>query len=158
LSDARRRVLHRRALDLLAPAGFARAEELAYHAARGQEWPAALEWSETAAADAVRLFAHGSAVHLYEQALACLAQLRPTPGLRRRAIDLRLRLAQTAFYVDPGHLMEWLTPAEDAAAELDDTGRLARVRLAQAGALYIQGLFGAALPRLEQLREMADAG
>jgi len=54
--------------------------------------------------------------------------------------------------------MEWLTPAEAAAAELDDTDRLAGVRLAQAGALYIHGQFGAAPPRLEQLREMADAG
>jgi tetratricopeptide (TPR) repeat protein len=157
LSDARRRLLHRRALDLLAPAGVARAEELAYHASRGQEWPAALEWAETAAADAARLFAHGSAVHLYEQALACAAQLPPTPELGRRTIDLRVRLARTAFYVDPGRLMEWLTPAEAAAAEVDDTVRLAQVRLAQAGALYIQGQFGAALPRLEQLREMADA-
>src|SRR5205085_6562162 len=79
LSDARRRRLHRRALELLAPGGEGRAEELAYHACRGEDWSAGLEWSDRAAADAMRLFAWAPAVHLYEQALTCAAQLPPTP-------------------------------------------------------------------------------
>ncbi|HEY8884971.1 MAG TPA: AAA family ATPase, partial [Chloroflexota bacterium] len=83
LSDARRRLLHRRVVELLeaAPEGPANpkgaisgerhAEELAYHACRGQAWSTALRWSEQAAADASRLCAYESAAHLYEQALAC---------------------------------------------------------------------------------------
>jgi tetratricopeptide (TPR) repeat protein len=157
LSDARRRLLHRRALELLAPAGDGRAEELAYHACRGEVWTAGLEWSDRAAADAMRLCAWAPAVHLYEQALSCAAQLPPAPALRQRAVDLRLQLAAAGFYVHPGRLTDWLAPAEAEASQLGDTARLARVWLAQASAAYIQGQFAVALPRLEQLRAAAEA-
>jgi DNA-binding SARP family transcriptional activator len=156
LSDARRRLLHRRALELLAPAGEGRAEELAYHACRGQLWSAGLEWSDRAGAAAMRLFACAPAVHLYEQALTCAGQLPPTPELRRRTVDLRLQLATAGFYAHPGRLTEWLAPAEVEASQLGDTARLARVWLAQASAAYIQGRFTTALPPLGQLRQIAE--
>lgn len=158
LSDARRRLLHRRVVELLERTdGGHHAEQLAYHSSRGQSWATALRWSEQAAADALQLCAAESAVHLYEQALACASQLPPSPELRARSIDLRLRLAQAAFYVQPGRLMEWLAPAEDDARQLGDTTRLAQVGLAQASALYILGQFTEALPRLERLQILAES-
>jgi len=157
LSDARRRLLHRRVIELLTPVGEKYAEQLAHHACRAQAWSVALTWSEQAAVDALQLCADESAVHLYEQALACASQLPLTTELRGRMIDLRLQLARAAFYVRPGRLMDWLAPAEAEASQLGDAERLAHVWLAQASALYIQGQFTAALPRLEQLQTIADA-
>jgi tetratricopeptide (TPR) repeat protein len=157
LSDARRRVLHRHALELLADAGDDQAEEMAYHACRGELWSGGLDWSERAAADAMALFACAPAVHLYEQALTCAGQLRPTPELRRRVIDLRLRLAEAGFYVQPSRLSEWLAPAQADAAALGDVGRQAQVGLAQASAVYIRGHFTTALPHLERLQAMAES-
>lgn len=69
---------------------------------------------------------------------------------------LRLRLAQVAFYVAPGRLGEWLEPAERDARALGEPTLLAHVRLAQAGALYIQGRFAEALPLLDRIRPIAE--
>lgn len=157
LSDARRQRLHRRLFDVLVPNGEQRAEELAHHATRSQSWSLALEWSERAAADALGLSAYASAVHLYEQALACAAQLPWTREVQQRVLDVRIRLARTAFYIQPGRLVEWLELAEAEASQLQDATRLTQVRLAQASALYILGQFTTALPRLDQLRAMAES-
>lgn len=94
-------------------------------------------------------------MHLYEQALVCVGQLPSSRDLRQRGIDLRIHLAQVAFYVQPGHLLEWLQQAEVEAGQLQDAERLTRVRLAQASALYILGDITNAPPRLEQLHVMA---
>jgi tetratricopeptide (TPR) repeat protein len=67
-----------------------------------------------------------------------------------------LRLAQVAFYVAPGRLGEWLEPAERDAQALGEETLLAHVRLAQAGALYIQGRFAEALPLLDRIRPIAE--
>jgi DNA-binding SARP family transcriptional activator/ATP/maltotriose-dependent transcriptional regulator MalT len=150
LSAARRRVLHRRAVEVLA-AGAAPAEELAYHACQGQLWQSALPWSETAAAEAKRVFGYAAATHLYHQALECLAHLPASAEGQRHEVELRLQLAQVGFYLQPGALTDWLAPAETAAAALGDDELLTRVRLAQAGAIYIQGRFTLALPLLERL-------
>ena len=53
--------------------------------------------------------------------------------------------------------MEWLAPAEEAALALADNALLAEVWLAQASAIYIQGQFTEALPRLERLLPLAEA-
>src|SRR5581483_5029150 len=121
LSAARRAVLHRRALQALEQAADgAPAEHLAYHAMRAQLWEKALHWSACAAEEATRVSAYAAAALLYRQALEALAHLSQDDDLKRRGIDLRLRLAEVAFYVQPGRLTEWLADAEREAAALGD--------------------------------------
>ena len=157
LSGARRRVQHRRALDVLGHAEVrAPSERLAYHALRAQAWDQALHWCEAAADAAVAVFAYASAATLYEQALDALARLPQTDEGRAHGIKLRLRLARVAFYVAPGRLGEWLLPAERDAQALGNATLLAYVHLAQASALYIQGRFAEALPLLERIRPIAE--
>ncbi len=155
-SGARRRILHRRVVDVLSARGTVGPERLAYHAYRGQIWDRALDWSEAAATAALKVYAYAEAVRLYQQALECLQSLPPSEEHERQSISLRLRLAQVAFYVQPGRLMEWLAPAEEAALALGDNALLAEVWLAQASAVYIQGQFTEALPRLERLLPLAE--
>lgn len=158
LSGARRRVQHRRALDVLAqPPARAPAERLAYHAVRAQAWDQALRWCEQAADAAVAVFAYTSAATLFEQALEGLERLPASAENRAHGIKLRLRLAQVAFYVAPGRLGEWLEPAERDAQTLGEPTLLAYVRLAQASALYIQGRFAEALPLLDRIRPTAES-
>jgi DNA-binding SARP family transcriptional activator len=158
LSGARRRVQHRRALDVLGqPAARTPPERLAYHAIRAQAWDPALQWCEAAAGAAFAVFAYTSAASLYEQALDALGRLPESPEHRAHGIRLRLRLAQVAFYVAPGRLGEWLGPAEKDAQALGNQTLLAYVNLAQAGALYIQGRFAETLPLLERIRPIAES-
>jgi len=158
LSGARRRVQHRRALDVLAqPSARTPVERLAYHAVRAQAWDQAVRWCEQAADAAVAVFAYTSAARLYEQALEALERLPAAPERQTHGVKLRLRLAQVAFYVAPGRLGEWLEPAERDAQAIGDATLLAHVRLAQAAALYIQGRFAEALPLLERIRSTVDS-
>jgi DNA-binding SARP family transcriptional activator len=158
LSGARRRVQHRRALEVLAqPSARTPDERLAYHAMRAQAWVQAVRWCEQAANAAVAVFAYTSAARLYEQALEGLERLPSSPENLAHGVQLRLRLAQVAFYVAPGRLGEWLEPAERTAQALGNETLLAYVRLAQAGALYIQGRFAEALPLLERIRPTAES-
>ena len=158
LSGARRRVQHRRALDVLGqPSARTPVERLAYHAVRAQAWDQAVRWCEQAADAAVAVFAYTSAANLYEQALEALERLPSSPEHQAHGVKLRLRLAQVAFYVAPGRLGEWLEPAERDALAIGDVTLLAHVRLAQAGALYIQGRFAEALPLLDRIRATAES-
>jgi DNA-binding SARP family transcriptional activator len=158
LSGARRRVQHRRALDVLAqPSARTPVERLAYHARRAQAWAQAVRLGEQAADAALGVFAYTSAANLYEQALDGLQRLPASPEHQAYGVKLRLRLAQVAFYVAPGRLGEWLEPAERDALALGEPTLLAYVRMAQAGALYIQGRFAEALPLLERIRPTAES-
>ena len=159
LSAARRRVQHRRALDVLAqPSARTPPERMAYHALRSQAWDQTVRWCEAAADAAVAVFAYTSAASLYEQALDALERLESSAENRVHGIKLRLRLAQVAFYVAPGRLGEWLEPAERDAVSLGEATLLAYVRLAQASALYIQGRFAEALPLLDdRIRPIAES-
>src|SRR5439155_12774820 len=116
-----------------------------------------VRWSEQAADAAVGVFAYTSAASLFEQALEGLERWPTGPEHQAYGVKLRLRLAQVAFYAAPGRLGEWLEPAERDAQALGDATLLAYVRLAQAGALYIQGRFAEALPLLERIRPTAEA-
>jgi DNA-binding SARP family transcriptional activator len=158
LSAARRRVQHRRALDVLAqPSARAATVRLAYHAIRAQAWDQAVRFCEQAADAAVGVFAYSSAASLYEQALDSLERVPDSAEHRAHGVKLRLRLAQVAFYVAPGRLGAWLEPAERDARALGDPTLLAYVNLAQAGALYIQGRFAEALPLLARIRPTAES-
>jgi DNA-binding SARP family transcriptional activator len=157
LSGARRRVQHRRALEVLSqPETRTPPERLGYHALHAQVWDQALQWCEAAARAAVSVFAYASAATLYQQALDALSRLPASDEGKAHGVRLRLRLAQVAFYVAPGRLGEWLMPAERDAQELGSQRLLAHVNLAQAGALYIQGRMSEALPLLERIRPVAE--
>src|SRR6266568_1731354 len=71
LGEARRQVLHQRALAVLESAG-ARAAELAYHALSAGEVEAAYRFSVQAGVEAVGVFAVADAIGHYEQARALL--------------------------------------------------------------------------------------
>ena len=95
LSAARRRVQHRRALDVLSQPGVRTpAERLAYHAWRAQAWDQAVRWSQAAADAAVAVFAYSSAATLFEQALDALDRLPTSTEHQAHSVRLRLRLAQ----------------------------------------------------------------
>src|SRR2546423_3248719 len=112
LSPQRRALHHGASLEALERPELHVAEPLAYHAVQAQRWEQGLAWSERAAEEAALVSASAAAMLLYQQALACVAHLPPSDALRRKTIDLRLRLAEVAFYVQPGRLGEWLAPAE----------------------------------------------
>ncbi len=152
LSRARSTALHRRAVAALGDTADPRTtERLAYHAVHGQLWGEGLRWSMQAGIGATTVFDFATAALLYQQALECLARLPMTEALRRQNVELRLMLARVAFYIEPGRLIEWLAPAEVDAQALHDDQLLSFVWLAQGAALYIQGRFREARPRLEQL-------
>ena len=159
LSAARRRVQHRRALDVLAqPAARTPLERLAYHAhARPGLGPGACAGASRRPTRRSRCSRTARRGALYEQALEGLERLPVRRITARTAYRLRLRLAQVAFYVAPGRLGEWLEPAERDAQALGDPTLLAYVSLAQAGALYIQGRFAEALPLLDRIRPIAES-
>jgi DNA-binding SARP family transcriptional activator len=158
LSGARRRVQHRRALDVLAePIARTPPERLAYHALRAQAWDQAVRWCELAADAALAVFAYTSAATLNEQALDALRRQPESVETRTHGVKLSLKLAQVAFYVAPGRLGEWLEPAERDALALGESTLLAYVNMAQAGALYIQGRFAETLPLLERIRPIVES-
>jgi len=152
LSHARATALHRRAVAALGEATDPRAaERLAYHAIHGRLWEDGLRWSTQAGMGATAVFDFATAALLYQRALECLAHLPATEALRRQNVELRLMLARVAFYIEPGRLMDWLAPAETDAQTLKDDQLLSFVWLAEGAALYIQGRFREARPRLERL-------
>src|SRR5213075_921858 len=76
LGEARRQVLHQRALARLESEG-ARASELAYHARASGETEAAYGYSVQAGDEAMAVFAVADAIGYYEQARTLLQQSQP---------------------------------------------------------------------------------
>src|SRR5437588_192826 len=76
LGEARRQILHQRALALLRTEG-ARASELAYHALAAGEAEAAYRYNVQAGDEAVTVFAVEDAIRHYEQARALLQEHKP---------------------------------------------------------------------------------
>ena len=76
LGEARRQVLHQRALALLHPQG-ARASELAYHARASGEAEEAYRYSVQAGDEAMAVFAAEDAIMHYEQARSLLQEQKP---------------------------------------------------------------------------------
>lgn len=158
LTRTRRQLLHRRAYQALHAGGSAQlVEQLAHHAVGAGMWQEGSFWSAEAAAAAVRVFAYPAAGRLYEQALTCLGNLPEDVETSRRSIDLRLELGRVSLYFQPHRLEEWLAPAAAAADALADDLRRARVGMARAGALYIQGRLMPAQEALEQVLPIARA-
>lgn len=75
LSDARRQIFHRRALDSLTQSG-APSAELAFHALAAKEWRSAFVHSLEAGDQSLHLFATAGAIHHYETARTLLHESR----------------------------------------------------------------------------------
>jgi DNA-binding SARP family transcriptional activator len=119
--DARRRVFHRRALEILE--GTAPAAQLAHHALAAGVDAAAIHWFRAAGDEAVQLLAAREAVIHYAQSLEIAARL----GWRQALPDLHARrgraLASLARWVEARHDMEAALEALDTN-DLEKRGEL----------------------------------
>ena len=103
-------------------------ERLAYHAMRGELWPAAVRYARQAGAKAFDRSANREAVASFEQALDALAHLPPGPEALGEAIDIRLLLRSALLQLaELGAISVRLREAETLATALGDRRRLAWV-------------------------------
>ncbi|MEE8303521.1 MAG: AAA family ATPase, partial [Candidatus Tectomicrobia bacterium] len=97
---------------------------LAYHFARGEAWPKALEYLLKAAQKAAQAFAPREALSLYDQVLAVLDRLDPTAPVETRMTTLKARAGLQFALGDFAsaerewqHLVEVARQANDRASE-----------------------------------------
>jgi len=107
--EARRRVFHRRALDVL-QAAAAPAAELAHHAFAARLPEQTFTLSVAAGDDAMRLFAARDAIAHYERARQVAAQWQSQPRLPSGIVADSLR----HLYSQPGRAYEFLSEVEPA--------------------------------------------
>jgi tetratricopeptide (TPR) repeat protein len=132
LLQDRRRTLHTRivaAIETLYPDRLAeQVKRLAYHAVRGEQWPAAVRYHHQAGRKALAHSAHWEAVGYLEQALAALVRLPETRETREQALDLRLDLRNALFSLgEIERLLQCQREAQTLAEALDDPHRLGHV-------------------------------
>ncbi len=126
LLHTRRRELHRRIMDALAPSG--EVDVLARHAVLGEAWEQALTYLWEAGKQAARQFADVEAAACYERALLVTKRLPPDRRSLARAIDLHLDMRNVLVpLARHRRLVEVLRAAEKLAAELGDERRMAQV-------------------------------
>jgi tetratricopeptide (TPR) repeat protein len=103
-------------------------ERLAYHAVRGELWPAAVRYARQAGARAFDRSANREAVESFDQALAALAHLPESPETLAEAIDVRLAARSALLQLgELARIARYLREAETFALALGDQGRLAWV-------------------------------
>jgi tetratricopeptide (TPR) repeat protein len=132
LAPDRRRALHARivrAIEELYPDRLGEhVERLAYHAMRGELWPAAVRYARRAGARAFDRSANREAVDSFEQALAALARLPESPETLGEAIDIRLAVRSALLQLgELERIARYLREAEALATRLGDQGRQAWV-------------------------------
>jgi predicted ATPase/class 3 adenylate cyclase len=116
------------------------ADQLAFHATRGEVWAKALPYNRQVGARAVLHAANAEAIQAFQDALTALGHLPPTPDTMEQAIDVRLDLRPPLLQL--GRLDEVLTisrEAERLAGELGDEQRLARVYTYLINYHYLKG-------------------
>jgi DNA-binding NtrC family response regulator/predicted ATPase len=128
----RRRALHARivrAIEELYPERLGEhVERLAYHASRGELWPAAVRYARQAGAQAFDRSANREAVESFEHALAALERLPESPGTLAEAIDIRLAIRSALLQLgELQRIARYLREAETLATTLGDQARLAWV-------------------------------
>jgi len=133
--DARRHVLHRRALDVL-QARAAPAAQLAHHARAGGLLEAAFHWSLAAGDEALRLFAATAMVRVhYAEALESLSHLPETTENRHHRVETIMKQVAIASFSDPPEQsLALLTEAEALVLALppeEGSERSARLSLAR---------------------------
>lgn len=133
------------------------ASQLGRHFRQARRFADAARYLALSGDIALRTYAYREACQSYLQAVEALDSMTADDDLRRQRVGLRLRLAQAAFYVEPGPLRRWLEPAAVDAAALNDPVLKVQVAMAQAGALYIAGNFDAAEAQIRPLLDAALA-
>lgn len=113
--EARRRVLHRRAMEVLQRAA-APPTELAHHALAARLMEPAFRFSVAAGDEAVRLFANTEAYQHYTLALEAQSHLPDTEDLRRQRVETIITLVRVSWSAEsPEQLLQWLAEAESLA-------------------------------------------
>jgi class 3 adenylate cyclase len=112
---------------------------LAYHYQRAEEWAKTAEFAEAAGDRAVSLFAHREAKDAYIQALDALAHLPADEEVRRRQVDVTLKLGRASSYLPSEDVHDRLQHARKLSEDLGDPERQLRVDTALALWLYVAG-------------------
>ena len=139
-----RRVLHARIVEAIERLYHDRrtshADQLAFHASRGEVWAKALPYNRQVGIRAVLHAANAEAVRAFQDALAALRHLPETRETVESAIDLRLDLRPPLLQL--GRLEEVLAVSREAerlATSLGDEQRLARVYTYLINYHYLKG-------------------
>src|SRR5262245_52799986 len=117
-----------------------RADQLAFHASRGEVWAKALPYNRQVGMRAVLHAANAEAVQAFQDALAALRHLPEAREAIEAAIDLRLDLRPSLLQL--GRLEEVLAVSREAerlATSLGDEQRLARVYTYLINYHYLKG-------------------
>ena len=147
---AHRKLLHRAVAAALESrsAGDLTAQALALgrHYAAADAWDRAWPYLAQAGTRAAGRYAHREAIACFEQALRALAQLRASPELVERSIDLRLELRHSCVPLrDHQRILAHLRDAEEAAVSLADRHRLAWILVYRIHGLFLGGASEAGL-------------
>ncbi len=121
--EARRRILHRRALEVL-QRDAAPVTVLAHHALAARLMEPAFHLSVAAGEEAERLFANAEAHRHYTLAWEALSHLPDTEDRRRSRVETILKLVRVAWSVEhPEQLLERLAEAEALARAFSGESR-----------------------------------
>lgn len=157
--DARRRIMHRRAMDVL-QAASAPVAELARHALAARLPEPAFRFSFAAGDAAAQLFAHAEACSHYTQALEALSHLPDTETTRRQRVDTLIKLVKVSWIIDdPQRNLARLAEAESLAQVLTDSGDgfgndrlgLARIHFWMSQVLVTRNEMGEAMRYLQRV-------
>ena len=116
-------------------------EQLAHHALAAEDWASALRYCEQAGDKAVARAAYHEAAVYFERALGAIEHLDDRDGRLAEAIDLRLKLRNTAYSLGdwPGAGLSHLVEAERLAEAIGDRHRLAAISISLGSSLQNLG-------------------
>jgi class 3 adenylate cyclase len=161
LLRARRRELHRRALDhliRLESLGGGRAALLYRHAARAEDWEAVVGYARRAAAEAIEQSAYWNSLEYSDAAIDALTRLPMTKKNTEIEIDLRLE-ARLAFgaTAQMKRLLSYAEDAERDARRIQDNDRMIAASTQKTLALTFVGTPDETLPVAESTLQQARA-
>jgi len=121
--EARRRILHRRAMEVLQRVA-APVTELAHHARASRLMESAFRFSVAAGEEAEHLFANTEAQRHYTLALEALSHLPDSEDLRRQRVETILKLVRVSWSAEsPEQLQLRLAEAESLACVFSGSDR-----------------------------------
>ncbi len=145
------------AIEQVYPGDAAHNAILAYHWLQAGETEKALQYSQAAGEQSMKLGANAEAKKFFEQALDALEQLPVNDDNRRRMIELTLNLARVSAFIPTDNVSVALKDALEAAETLKDEALRTRV-IASTGAFnYMTGNFGEALRFFNMSIELAES-
>jgi len=163
LLSPRRRDIHRAIVQAMEHLYASRieqyAEQIAWHAAKGELWDRAIVHNRRAALKAIDRAAHPAAIRFIEQALEAVGQLpERTSETIEQEIELRLLLRISLGAL--GRYDWWaanLDKAEQLAQELGDARRLLAIRVARLHVFNTHDRIANAIAACQQAEQMARA-